>query len=279
MNYLSSVSICKQENPYIFDFYLMHRHLGVERFLFFDREQNNLSEIFKNHKDVEVIYYPEPNRHHYAWAEGVKFFRGKSKWVQFIDIDQVTVPTCGSIPEMLERYEDCHAIGLNWHSFASSGREKPYYRLGPLGIAIVDTYGAYTKRAKANRWVNGHIQSIVQVDHCESSPWGTPHNPPMKPGCNVFNTNKKVVYGYSSFPQLHDVGFIAHYYTRSREEWNKKIEKRRADTGETLNLDSHWKAALDDEGVDTAGDLFDVHNSYMNEVQDLTVADIWNSIG
>src|SRR5574338_834150 len=141
MYYLSSCSIVKNEDNYIDDFVTIHKGLGVEFFLFFDRSDNPLSERFRGRDDIKVIHFPEPNRHHYAWMEGVKYFQGKSRWVQFIDIDQVTVPMkTNDIKVMLQDYEAYASLGLNWHSFGSNGRETE----PELGLS---TYEAYTKRS------------------------------------------------------------------------------------------------------------------------------------
>ena len=59
MHYLSSCSIVKNEDFYIDDFVRIHKALGVEFFLFFDRSENPLSERFKGRDDIQVIHYPD----------------------------------------------------------------------------------------------------------------------------------------------------------------------------------------------------------------------------
>jgi|SRR6185436_2036660 len=257
MHYLSSCSIVKDEFPYILEFYKIHKHLGVEFFLFFDRSTEGppLQNLFKNFVDVEVINFPEPNRHAHAWRDGVKYFKGKSRWVQFIDIDQVTVPLkTNDIKIMLQNYEPFSALGLNWHSFGSNNRE-----VEPQNT--VSTYEVYTKRAIGDTPINSHIQSIVQVEMAESEIWRDPHHPILKSGNHQVNEHKQTFFGPFNKPITQDVGFIAHYYTRSREYWSKKISKMRADTG------TSGGSLLD----------FDHHQSYMNTVEDLTVKNIWES--
>lgn len=257
MHYLSSCSIVKNEYPYILEFYKIHKHLGVEFFLFFDRSTEGppLKELFKDHKDVEVIHFPEPNRHAHAWRDGVKYFQGKSRWVQFIDIDQVTVPKhTNDIKVMLQDYEGLGALCLNWHSFGSSDRE-----IEPEDG--VSTYEAYTKRALGDTPINSHIQSIVQIEKAEIEIWHDPHHPRLKDGEFQFNEHKKPFSGPFNKPISQDVGFIAHYYTRSRAYWAKKFAKMRADTGTP-------GGSLSD---------FDHHISYMNAVEDLIVKNIWDS--
>jgi hypothetical protein len=254
MYYLASCSIVKNEDNYIDDFVTIHKHLGVEFFLFFDRSDNPLSERYKGRSDIEVIHFPEPNRHAHAWREGVKYFNGKAKWVQFIDIDQVVVPVqTNDIKLMLQHYEQYASLGLNWHSFGSNGRETE----PPPGMS---TYEVYTKRALGSAPINNHIQSILQPDRVQPEIWPDPHHPIVKPGETQVNSIKVPFRGPFNIPPFQDIGFIAHYYTRSREYWAKKISKMRADTGTP------------------GGNLidFDQHQLYMNAVEDLTVKNIWD---
>lgn len=262
MYYLSSCSIVKNEDNYIDDFVKIHKHLGVEFFLFFDRSENPLSERYKGRSDIEVIHFPEPNRHAHAWREGVKYFQGKSRWVQFIDIDQVTVPMkTNDIKVFLQDYEAYGALGLNWHSFGSNGRETE----PELGVS---TYEAYTKRSLSSAppgwhpdciFPSNHIQSIVQVEQAEYKTWNDPHHPILVSGAVQVNEYKKPFNSPWNVPPTQDIGFIAHYYTRSREYWNKKCAKLRADTGT----------------VGSTPDQFE-HHLHMNTVEDLTVKNIWD---
>lgn len=255
MYYLSSCSIVKNEDQYIDHFVEIHKHLGVEFFLFFDRSANPLSEKFKGRTDIQVIHFPEPNRHAHAWREGVKFFQGKSKWVQFIDIDQVVVPkNTNDIKVMLQPYEKYGSLCLNWHSFGSNGLENE-------PSTYVSTYEAYTKRAAGETPINNHIQSIVQPDKALIQTWNDPHHPPLKVGETQINENFQAFKGPFNKPPSQNIGFIAHYYTRSRQYWAHKISKMRADTGTSGG---------------TMAD-FDHHQTYMNTVEDLTVKNIWDS--
>ena len=252
MFYLASCSCVKDEDPYIDDFIRIHKYLGVEFFLFFDRSKNPLSKRFSGRSDIKVIDFPEPNRHADAWREGIKYLTGKTKWAQFIDIDQVTTPTkVNDLRTMLSPYESFASLGLNWHSFGSAGREVE---------PDISTYLAYTKRAKSVEPINNHIQSIVQPDKIIPNTWGDPHHPPVKPGETQINEKYQPFKGPFNKPPTQEVGFIAHYYTRSREYWAKKIAKNRADTGTSGG---------------TMAD-FDHHQIYMNVEDDFRIKDIWD---
>lgn len=257
MKYLSSCSIVKNEAPYIMEFYQIHKKLGVESFLFFDRSTigKPLKEIFAGCDDVEIIHFPEPNKHAQAWKAGAQHFKGKSKWVQFIDIDEVVVPMkTNDIKVMLQDYEAWGTLGLNWHTFGANGLEVE---------PEISTYSAYTKRANGKTSINNHIQSIVQVDFIKDVVWGDPHHPTMMPGQLQVNEKKKPFNGPFNNPPSQDIGFIAHYYTRSREYWANKIARGRADTNTPYdNAKNH-------------NEMFDQHQLYMNEIEDITVKNIW----
>lgn len=255
MYYLASCSIVKNEDNYIDDFVAIHKALGVEFFLFYDRSTNPLSERFKGRSDIQVIHFPEPYRHADAWREGVRHFQGKSRWVQFIDIDQVVVPMkTNDIKVMLQDYEPCGAFGLNWHTFGGNNQmTEP-----PIGTS---TYEAYTKRAVNNEPINNHIQSIVQVDRAVVNTWANPHFPPLHAHQFQWNEKKQQFNGPFNTPSSQEVGFIAHYYTRSREYWQNKLSKLRADTGTSFGTLQDWEN----------------YQKFLNAVDDDTVKKIWES--
>jgi hypothetical protein len=254
MYYLTSCSIVKNEDNYIDDFVKIHKFLGVEFFLFFDRSDNPLSERFKGCSDIQVIHYPEPHRHAQAWAEGVQHFKGKARWVQFVDIDQVVVPMkTDDIKIMLQDYEHAAALGLNWHTFGGNNQLNEPSK-------GTSTYEYYTKRAVNAEPINNHIQSIVQVEHCTPGTWANPHFPPLNPGAVQTNEQHQTFSGPFNIPPSQDVGFIAHYYTRSKEYWSNKLAKLRADTGTSFGSMQDW----------------DHYQAILNKEDDLTVKNIWD---
>ena len=335
MFYLASCSCVKNEDSYIDNFIKIHKYLGVEFFLFFDRSDNPLSNRYRGRSDIKVIPFPEPNRHADAWREGIKYLTGKTKWAQFIDIDQVTVPIkTNDIREMLSNYENYASLGLNWHTFGSSGIEYE---------PEAATYEAYTRRASGLSSINTHIQSIVQPSGILPITWDTPHSPPLKSNNLIsyppqkpkqkkehvdfsksekishtrsnklvfdkwgnpvhylsnsyerpktmqisntilhskleyhdekkiikssnkiilqniqVNENKKKFFGPFNKPPTQNIGFIAHYYTRSREYWSNKLAKQRADTGTSYGTMSD----------------FDMYQNFLNEEEELRVKEIW----
>ena len=59
MKYLTIGSCLKNEESYIVDFIKYHRYVGVEHFVFFDREYYPLYDLIGKEPDVEIVYFPE----------------------------------------------------------------------------------------------------------------------------------------------------------------------------------------------------------------------------
>src|SRR3989344_3390262 len=116
-HYLTLVSILKNELDYIEDFIKYHRYVGVEKFIFYDREFHQLHNLVKNEPDIEVIHFPEPRTHAQAWMEGIAKTQHHSFWTAFIDADQALVPEeCDSVKEILNNYHGYASLQINWHT-------------------------------------------------------------------------------------------------------------------------------------------------------------------
>lgn len=245
----------KNEEKYLLPFYQIHKFLGVQHFLFLDRtiEGKSAHEVFKGFPDVTVLSFSEPKTHAQGWAFATEFYKTRSKWVQYIDIDQVCVPQkTNDIKEMLTDYEKHPCLSLNWHSFGSNGHEQD----------PDNSYDSYTKRALSTEAINNHVQSIVQVQHIKSNIWENPHAPAnvFEKGGYQVNEEGRIFRGPFNIPPTQNVGFIAHYYTRSKDYWAKKLAKTRADIPGVIG------GALED---------FEHHQSYMNKEDEFRVRDIW----
>lgn len=248
--YLTIVSCVKDEEDYIEDFVKYHRFVGVQKFIFLDRHYNRLKDIFKYDEDVEVVHFPEPQSHTEAWANGVARTQHHSFWTAFIDIDQVLVPVkTDSLQEALAEYQGFSSLQINWHTFGPSGQETK---------TEGSVYERFLMRAENHFGVNNHTQSIVQPLLIHVHPWGTPHHAPVRHGFSV-NENKVPVSGPFSIPPSHNTIWCGHYYTKSKEEWFRKISKGRADI----------------QGAHIPSTDFDLYKDTCNVVKELRVLELW----
>lgn len=254
MKYLTLGSCLKNEEPYMKDFVKYHRHVGVEHFVFYDREYGKLKEMFKDDPDVEIYHFPEnpQNVHAIAWANLIGQNRGKTKWLALIDADQVLVPVqTTDIKTILKNYEQFASLQCNWHTFGSSGHLKNTGE--PL-------YERFLMRATPSTGINNHTQFICQPDRALAIRTNDPHHPQLPPGEFSVNTNNGIVTGPFNAPPLHDILWVAHYISKSREEWDIKNAKGRADIfGEKMPYD-----------------MFAQHDTFCNAEREERVLELWN---
>ncbi len=268
MKYLTVGSCLKNEEPYIHDFIKYHRYIGVQHFVFFDRNYSKLNSLIGKEPDVEIIHFPESpeNIHQEAWGQLIKYNQGKTKWLALIDADQALVPVkTDNVLEILNKYEEFASLQLNWKSFGSSFNEKKL----PGSV-----YERFTFTAGANSQYNYPTQFICQPDRTLPIKVKEPHYPLLPENEVSVNTNKEVISSEKivdlnpntplSFntPPLHDVMWVAHYTNKSKEEWLIKNSKGRADIF----------------GMKIPSTQFDEYESQCNELIEMRVKDIWNKI-
>lgn len=263
--YLTIGSCLKDEESYIEDFIKYHRFVGVERFVFFDRNFEKLNDLVGKEPDVEIIYFPDipGNIHQVAWGNLIKYNQGKTKWLALIDADQVLVPVkTTDIREILKDYEDYASVQCNWHTFGSAFKEKR----DPGSV-----YERFLLRAKKNEVLNTHTQFICQPDRTLAIPTEEPHYPLLPDGEISVNTNKEEISTDKvvalnpnrprifNVPPLHDILWVAHYSNKSKEEWMQKNAKGRADI----------------YGAKMPMEMFDHYDSVCNEEFEYRVRNLW----
>lgn len=265
MNYLTLGSCTKHEESYIVDFIKYHRHVGVERFVFLDREYHPLYELIGKEPDVEIIHFPETpeNIHMEGWGKLIRHCKGKTKWLACIDLDQALVPVkTHDLREVLKDYEDFASLQCNWHTFGSSKLETR----DPGSV-----YERFLLRGQSNVVYDLHTQFICQPDRTLGEKTKEPHYPLLPEGEISVNTNKEPIDPNKevslnpgsplsfNYPALHDVMWIAHYTNKSKEEFINKNNKGRADI----------------HGAKMPMNQFEEYDLWCNEVREERVLELW----
>lgn len=235
MNYLTLGSCLKNEESYMLDFVKYHRYVGVEKFVFLDRNYEPLYQLLGQEPDVEIIHFPEipENIHQQAWANLINHNKGKTKWLALIDADQALVPVkTHDVKQVLKDYEEFASVQFNWKSFGSSFHETR--RPGSV-------YERFLLTSLDDSEYNYHTQFICQPDRTLGERVFEPHYPRLPDEEISVNTNKEPIDPNKivalnpntplsfNVPPLHDVMWIAHYTNKSKEEWIIKNSKGRAD--------------------------------------------------
>ncbi len=252
MHYLTIATCIKEEDDYIDDYIRIHEALGVQAFIFYDRDGDNLTNKFKGRPNITVVKYPEPNRHHQSHLYTINHFQGFSRWIAFLDCDQVLFsPINTDLKVVLQEYEPYAQLQCAWSSHGDGGHQTR---------TEGSVYERFTMRAELDAGINNHTQGIADISRAKREIPPDPHRILVANGQMSVDENKRHVGNTPHIsPHTQNRLFVAHYITKSREEWGQKNAKGRSDI----------------PGMKMPYDLYDNHNSYMNAVEDTRIKEFW----
>ena len=221
------VSICaivKDEDQYLDEWIGYHIERGVDHIYLYDNgsanpQQNCVST--ENLKYCTVIPFPRTtgNPQCECYFEFLRDHGADSEWVAFIDADEFIRVIDGTpIPEFLEEYMRHDGVYAGWITYNADGqltndnrpvRERfhktvPYKKYLPCGktIARPEKVTRMNPHFPSPIWYGRHDIVDENHDHVECAPG---YEPPLN----------KIV--------------IDHYFTKSWEEWQCKINRGTAD--------------------------------------------------
>lgn len=145
-------------------------------------------------------------------------FGRSSKWIAFIDADEVLFPRKNDdIRILLTDYEGHGGLGVHWVEYGSSGH------LTRPAAGQIDNY---FQRFPLQYPKNMHIKSIVQPEKVEGAV--NPHQfRYKKPWCCVDENYLPLLESWGPF--TNEKIQLNHYYYRSQQDFCQKIQRGRAD--------------------------------------------------
>lgn len=223
---LGLCAIVKNEAPYLLEWIAHHRLVGIGHFLIFDNESTDggtdILSMLARAGVVEHVPWPgktgNPQRD--AYAAGVERLRGRCRWTAFIDADEFLTPLgVESLTDIVADFNEAAGLMVPWRLYGSGGQMK-------AGKDLVTR--RFTRRAPTNHRLNGQVKTIVQT-HLVATP-GI-HTPTLTAGCLIDEYWR--VGGSMGNPDNHTVPdakrlVINHYFTKSKEEWQRKKQRGRA---------------------------------------------------
>jgi hypothetical protein len=224
MDYLSLCLICKDENDYLPEWLDYHILMGVERFYIYDNEsQVSLRESLADYIElgwVIVMDIQGRGMQLHAYDHCLQTFGAQTKWMGFIDTDEFLVPkTSLDLKELLREYEAYGGLAVSSLFFGSSG-----HKIRPNEGQIA----GYTKSINVAFKEFELVKSIVRPDVVFLP--NSPHDFLYKEGTWCVNEKQLRVDG-QRFPSNTQKIQLNHYYCRSEEEIDRKLERGRGDRG------------------------------------------------
>jgi hypothetical protein len=242
----------KDEGPYLREWIEYHRLVGVEHFYLYDNGSSDsttrIMDEYRRRRLVTWRPWPERPGQLSAYKDALAAYGNESFWMAFIDVDEFIVPAVGdSLVDVVRAYEEFPALVVFWLLFGTS-----YFKARPPGLQIEN----FVWRAVDDCPLHGIYKSIIQPVRA-SSHGGNPHSFRFADGYAV--TEGKVPVDSLAngpvWPFTHAKIRINHYFTRSEEEWGRKVRRGRVSTTDP-------NRQLDEEA-------FVAHNR--NETMDLAI--------
>jgi len=253
-HYLSIVACLKNEAPNIVEWLEFHKLVGAEHFYLYDNEStDNTKEVLQPYVDageVSLFYTDMDNCQFACYYNALTAYRDQSVWMAFIDLDEFLFSPEGELIENLKEFETkCPGIAVNEVFFGSNN-----HLTRPDGLVIE----SYTKREKE---LNKHIKSICQPNYT-LCPANNPHSFVYMQG-QAITENGEVCGGAFTETHSSDKFRIHHYFSKSKEEAEVKLNRGRADVPKRDPM-FRYGTGLDDFS-------FDDYCAGANDVEDMAM--------
>lgn len=208
MDKVAIVAIARDERPFLDEWLLYHRLIGVDRiFVYDDDPVPNLQGFLRPHDDYATVVrwyesHPPRKRGHQqvaAYRHALAHFLPDFEWVAFIDLDEfIVIERHENLGEFLNSLGDAPAVALHWHRFGHCGHYED-----PKGLVTAEL----TRRKLCPE--TNRVKNITRCDTIASI--GNVHR------CNLKNGS----------PQTTKIAHVNHYMCRSFERWMSRPKRGR----------------------------------------------------
>lgn len=227
---LAITAIAKNEGDYIEEWVAYYKVIGVDCIFLYDNESDDgiKDKIQKYIDEGFVIYHliEGSAKQRAAYDDALRQYGKKCKYMGFFDIDEFLMSSNPSdsvidiIDDIFKNDKNVGGLGINWYMYGSSGLTKK-----TDGLVME----RFVCRAGFDSVRNRSIKSIVNplcvkcINH--------PHFADLHRG--YYNTGLKgeLIGNYLNPISEESIMRVNHYYTKSREEWNKRRTLEEADYG------------------------------------------------
>ena len=233
-------TIGKEENRYIREFVKFYKRLGVDKIFLYDNNDINdehFEDVIIDYVDtnfVEIINWRGIERPHFsAFNNCYLSYNNKYDWLIFYDIDEyIHLTNYTNIKDFLNenKFNKCKKIYLNW--VFHTDNDLVYYKKGPLKKRFpeIERDALINKNymQKVKSILRGNISNFLISNHSHTSHVITD----SVDACNGFGKNIKLNFEYLMKNSDTKYFYIDHYYSKSTEEFVKKLNKGSAVNGQ-----------------------------------------------
>jgi hypothetical protein len=243
--YYASVCACIKDEPedHLREWVEWNLLIGFEHFFLFDDQSRvPVSDTLAGYAPwLSVRRDPALSRAHRRqlifYSDCVRRHRADTRWLAIIDADEFIVlkRPGDDVRRLLADYEAFGGLAINWKMFGSSG-----HRRSPRGLVIENF--RHCRR-------DSHVKTLAQTRHVESAP--NPHFVRYRPGFCSVDPAGRPVGGPWNPDGRYGVCQINHYFTKSLEDFERKVGRGNADGSEPRSIDEFYREEEAMEGEDT----------------------------
>ena len=253
---LAVTAILKNEGAYLKEWLDYHLLAGVDHFYLYDNDStDNQREVAAPYIEAGLAdYFHAPGKvmQCTVYNDAVKNFKFHCRHMAFIDADEFIFPKTNQsivevVDEILSRNERSAGVAINWQIFGSNNHESADYSGGVLE--------RFTRRAPSD-WApdnlgNNRVKTVANPRKIKFVI--NPHYPNYFEKIFSVNENGAPVTEDSNCPVTFEKIAVNHYYTKSREEFAKKIWRGRTDiffnAYDMKLFDSYDRNEIFDDGI------------------------------
>ena len=246
---LAIFAIALDEERYLAEWLEYHSALGFTDFIIYDNSPSNKLLEFATDR-VKIIYFPGKGMQIPAYNHFLTNFADDFDYAIALDIDEFLVIHNGlSLDQFIHKYLKSAGVAINWKIFGSNGRL--HYSADP----VVERF------TKCQSDFSDHIKTII---NCRSvARYSNPHLPDITVDGQVFDLAGNLITGHTSPVDTTDIAQINHYFCKSWQEFNWKIQRGRITSGvEPRSTDDFLWANRND--VDDLSALTFINNKKIN---------------
>jgi len=202
------ICVAKFEDYYLKEWLDYNQKLGFDKVLLFQNDWRTdlkhpvLEKYICDGQSIQVPLYNE------VLKQNIEY-----DWLAFIDCDEfIVLKKHNNIKELIEEYKDrTNVIGLNWYFFGNLGIESRQ------GDSLLKPF------KMRNKTIDQHVKVIVNARSGERMQ--LPHNTNRL----AMDTNGKKFNGPFNPNGPDDVAYIAHIHNKTKEDWELRCKRGRAD--------------------------------------------------
>ncbi|HEY3845791.1 MAG TPA: glycosyltransferase family 2 protein [Acetobacteraceae bacterium] len=224
-------TVFENEAPYLPEWIAYHHLAGVQHFVLYDNgSTDDPARAVRNSplmEHVTLIRWPQRPGRVAAYRHFIDIFAPGFEWVAFLDVDEFLLPlNSRNAADTLNSMSNAAAVLVHRRVFGPGAWQEP-----PSGLVIEN----YDRRAADDFPANRHVKAIVRCN--ELSDVGQNPNE-FRINGPVFNTAghlapNSAIQAQPCYQNL----IINHYYTRSRQDWLAKLQRKQATPDNTTPKD------------------------------------------